>query len=95
MSRYHTTLVEPVEMTADFSGELDNGEKATAVKVAYGWDHAVGIFIQFIDAEGCVILDRDALFGKLTREAMLELIEKHKIAIRPNHLAAIQKEWEF
>jgi hypothetical protein len=55
------------------------------VSIAYGNDHAVGLFLQVFDSraetedndEGCVF-DEDAMFDNLTAERAQEVINKYK-----------------
>lgn len=68
---------------------------ASGLDAAYGFDHAMGYFVQVFDDEGELIVDEDSLFTGLNNGKMLTLIQEHGIEVEPGHLDMIGYDLPF
>lgn len=80
MSRYTIRLAIPVN---------------DVVELAYGYDHAVGVFFQALNAEDDAVIDLDQLFNKLSGADVVEKIDEFGVGIPEIHKAALYMDMPF
>lgn len=66
-----------------------------AVEVSYGYDHACGFFVQVLDKDEELLLDRDSMFHNLTGVDLVEKLIDLGLAIPDMHYSSMMMDMPF
>lgn len=72
---------------------LQNMPEATIV--SYGYDHACGFFIQVLDKDDELLLDRDSMFNDLTGAALASHLKQFEVDVPAMHFTSMMLDLPF